>query len=143
MQSQDLADARSSGQARAWEEWTLVSRDPLDPSQLGIVGDALVWARCEGAPAGPIHELSVLMPVLPGEKAASAASFLRLGSLAQRILNWDRFSVRDLKERRLAQPVAGSAARGSQGRVSWLSGCDGAVISIVDEVTRFCSEADA
>ncbi len=142
MQSIGLAGPRDLPAVASWEEWTLISRDPLDASQLGIVGDAFVWARCEGAPVGPIHELAVLMPVLPGEKPASAASFMRLGSLVQRILNWDRFSARDLRQRRLSARLPRVDSPAGRGRLAWLPGCDGALVAIVEEVGRFCAEGE-
>jgi len=129
-----------SQESKIWEEWTLISRDPLDPSQLGFVGLSSVWAKYEGAPSGPIHELGVFSPVLEGEKVAGPASFARLGGLAQRVLNWDRFSVRDLKERRISSPPQTEPEFGALGKIRWMWGSDGALVGLVDRVVRFCSE---
>ena len=125
---------------RTWEEWTLVSRDPVDPSQLGCVGAVAAFARTEGLPSDVIHELVVLTPVAEKAKPAGSESFERLGTMVQKFLNWDRFSVRDLKTRSLGGVHAvGSLPSGSK-RLRWMSGADGSLAGIVQRVQAFCAE---
>ena len=85
----------------AWEEWSLCSRDPIDPTHVGVAADAMAWARVEGEPREPVLELNVLMRSASGGQLAGAESFLRLGRFVQNFLNWDRFRIRDLRTRRL------------------------------------------
>jgi hypothetical protein len=121
---------------RTIEEWILISRDPVDPGHLGFVGAVSAFARAEGAPVDQIHELVVFTPVEPGGRAAGAESFKRLGTMVQQFLNWDRFSVRDLKTRVLgAEHQSGTA-----GKVRWMSGADGSLAGIVQRVQGFCAE---
>lgn len=125
-------------EAQVWEEWTLVSRDPLDPGQLGFFGPAAAYARCEGLPGEQIHELCVMIPVGQGEKPAGAESFKRLGVLVQQFLNWDRFKVRDLQTRTIGRFLPEVSAEGARGNIRWMAGADGALASVVARVGRFC-----
>lgn len=125
---------------RTFEEWTLVSRDPVDPSQLGCVGSVAAFARAEGAPSEVIHELVILTPVSERSKPAGAESFDRLGTVVQKFMNWDRFSVRDLKARVLGAVHAVGSIPGTPRRLRWMSGADGSLAGIVQRVQAFCAE---
>jgi len=35
---------------RLWEQWSLLSRFPVDPTVIGVLGDMLAWADVEGVP---------------------------------------------------------------------------------------------
>ncbi len=124
-------------ESEVWEEWTLISRDALDPAYVAIVGDTLVSAKVEGAPRGPLHELSVLCRVNRGEKPMEHTSFVRLGGVVQSMLKWDRFSVRDLKQRRVFGVAPGKA---QHGRLRVFSGVDGPIVSVVHAVQSFCAD---
>ncbi len=125
----------------AWEEWSLRSRDPIDPSQVGISQDALAWARIEGEPREPWLELNVLMPA--AGQIAGAESFLRLSRFVQSFLNWDRFRIRDLRTRTLLGVEPGEWKIEGAVPVRILSGCEGGVIGVVDRAMKFASRGVA
>ncbi len=41
---------------RLWEQWSLLSRFPVDPTVIGVLDDMLAWADVEGVPAVPGDE---------------------------------------------------------------------------------------
>jgi hypothetical protein len=43
---------------RLWEQWSLLSRFPVDPTVIGVLGDMLAWADVEGVPAVPVQGAS-------------------------------------------------------------------------------------
>ena len=92
---------------RLWEEWSLVSRDPIDPSVVGMFENMVVWAEGEGIPdANSSNRLAVLragaLLQLAGESEptwATAESFKSLTRLCHDFLKWEKYSVRSMKPR--------------------------------------------
>ena len=121
-----------------WEEWSLRSRDPIDPTQVGITSDAVAYARSYGEPREPMLELDVLMHSTAGGQLVGAESFQRLGRFVQNFLNWDRFRVRDLKTRvLLGVPEAEWMIPGASVPVRVMSGCEGGLVGVVKRVLDF------
>ncbi|MBC7387529.1 MAG: hypothetical protein H7301_15365 [Cryobacterium sp.] len=99
---------------RLWEEWSLLSKDPLDPSSIGMIDDLIVWAAGEGDPIetdgkqlgvlrrGPLHSMSTRDDSFRAweDEAASRDSFHLIGDLTREFLHWERFTLRSLKVRR-------------------------------------------
>jgi hypothetical protein len=141
---------------RLWEEWSLLSRESLDPSVLGSFEDMLVWAEVEGAPdvaRSPLHRLAVLRagPLLPynnnsGSTLASAESFGSVARLCHDLLKWDKFSVRSLRPRALfewpASRQEGFWLANEPVRVRVVSGCDGPLVDVVNSARRACSSLE-
>jgi len=132
---------------RLWEEWSLVSRDALDPSSVGIFKNMAVWTEIEGNPADsliPLHRLAVLragslVNLNEATRVASWASFDSFESLSQLcngFLKWDRFSIRNMKARALFewdQEEASSVWELSEGgpRIEIVNGCEGSITEVV------------
>jgi hypothetical protein len=129
---------------RDWEEWSLVSRAPLDPSSVGIFEDLIVWADFEGSPRLGSERLKVMRA---GERVsafdarrdsrdwAGAGSFESLSRLCQEFMEWEGFSVRGLRARRVfewgeAQAVA-MRKKGVPMHV--IPRADGAIVPLVAE----------
>lgn len=101
-------------QLRLWEEWSVISRDPLDPGVIGHFNELCIWAGIEGAaaPHAPtdgdaFKRMQILRPgrlLLADEMErfwASKESFVSLELLINEFMAWDRFRVRGLKVRAL------------------------------------------
>jgi len=100
---------------RLWEEWSLSSREFIDPSVVGVYQDMMVYSDYEGLPPRdtlPLNRLKVLKPskVFPWDKAqpfprglpyASAETLEDLTEFCEDFLNWDKFSIHDMKPRLL------------------------------------------
>ncbi|MBI3534239.1 MAG: hypothetical protein HY072_01955 [Deltaproteobacteria bacterium] len=103
---------------RLWEQWSLVSKEPLDPAYIGHFEDLTVWAEVEGFPPTDLTKLhlSVLKSgallkldlknntnLLAHESLwtsmASAESFQSLAKLCYQFLNWKSFSIRSMQPR--------------------------------------------
>ncbi|HTL11368.1 MAG TPA: hypothetical protein VL588_02705 [Bdellovibrionota bacterium] len=146
--------------ARVWELWNLVSRDPVDPSTVGVFGDLTVWVSGEGVPGkGPSASrgLSVLRPGarvglagVPADEGARAwvapQSFAAVEDLARDLLGWDRFSIRSVKPRvlmewdpaqleDLSEVFAARFKRGER-EVSVVAGADGPLADVVESAAR-------
>jgi len=129
---------------QSWEEWSLCSRDPIDPTQVGITRDALAWAGVEGEPREPVLDLNVLMPSASAGQVAGAESFLRLGRFVQNFLNWDRFRIRDLRTRQLlAVPHGEWSVANLSMPVRVMSGCEGGLVGVVRRTVEFAARGVA
>ncbi len=98
---------------RLWEEWSLLSKDPVDPTSIGMIDDLVVYAEGEGDPIdsdgkrlgvlkpGPLHSISARGD--PGHawesEVVSRNSFERISELCDEFLHWSRFTLRSLKIR--------------------------------------------
>jgi hypothetical protein len=151
-------EPRAPRGARVWEEWTLASRDPLDPSVVGSLGEWTVWAAVEGAhdPQARYHRLKALRPgplvplavgagAAPRFQEASQESFRALSRLCLDFLHWDYFTVQGLRARTLLDwgAVPGLAKPWRLGdelsRAFVLGGCDGPLAQVVATARSACS----
>ncbi len=136
---------------RDWEEWSLVSRSPLDSSSVGIFEDLIVWSDFEGSPHQGSERLKVMRA---GERVsafdarresrdwAGAGSFESLSRLCQEFMEWEGFAVRGLRARRVfewgeAQAVA---MRKKGVPLHVIPRSDGAIVPLVAEA-RALAEA--
>lgn len=140
---------------RLWEQWSLVSRTPLDPGVVGFFkNDIAVWADVEGSPDGKdLHQLAVLRAgeLLDLNSAgapikdmswASKESLLELSSFCHGFLQWDHFSVRSMKARAVfewgAQPKPWKLMPSEHAYV--ISGCDGPLVDVVRNSRIACED---
>ncbi len=82
-----------------WEEWDLLSRDPVNPFVVAHLESLRIWAHGEGLPP---HQGWNQIKVLRREKSGSfvgAPSFDELSRLVFDFMGWDRFTVRRMTPR--------------------------------------------
>jgi len=98
---------------RLWEEWSLLSKDPVDPTTIGMIDDLVVYAEGEGDPIetdgkrlgvlkpGPLHSISSQEETYRAweSEVVSRNSFERIGELCDEFLRWGKFTLRSLKIR--------------------------------------------
>ncbi|MBC7691605.1 MAG: hypothetical protein H7222_07530 [Methylotenera sp.] len=98
---------------RTWEDWSLVSREAIDPTIVGSFENMVAWAETEGAPSSdaPIKSLAVLRAgALASLKSAeqvsaeastwaSGDSFRGLSRLCHDFLGWENYTVRSVRPR--------------------------------------------
>jgi hypothetical protein len=140
---------------RLWEQWTLHSRDPIDPRAVGTFEDMTVWCDSEGVPSVS-HALAVLRPgrlvgldsvntPQSGMSWAGDDSFGSLVSLCTGLLRWERFSVRAMRPRAVfewepdAQPWRLSFSEPA-GFV--VPGCDGPLLQAVHAARKACARLE-
>ena len=135
---------------RFWEQWSLISRDELDPEVIGTYSNLVVWAEVEGRPHSGLDRLSVLRsgPLLAAGEATTASEALNawasgesmsaLSSLCYDFMKWSRFSVRSMKARAIfewAEPVGGASApwelEGLEPSMRIIPRCDGPLVDVV------------
>ena len=80
---------------KPWEEWSVISRDPVALDHVGLFGGGVAWAQTAG-------QLQVLLPGTPGVDSdhpewVSAQSFESLLQLLQGLLGWERYSIRSMR----------------------------------------------
>lgn len=101
---------------RLWEQWSLVSREVLQPEIIGVFEDMCVWAETEGDPGTDRFRLAVLRagalrdPATFHQAAASGSdswasgdSFVSIARLCHDFLGWDKFSIRAMRPRALLE----------------------------------------
>jgi hypothetical protein len=139
---------------RLWEQWSLISREAVDPSSVGVFRNLAVWAEVEGKPEEslPVNRLAVLrsgplVEPLAGTEVAdahlfSADSFNSLGNLFYGFLKWGHVSVRGMKPRALFE-WGGSGSWSlskSDLRSRVVMGCDGPLAEVVRIARQSCQE---
>ena len=138
---------------RFWEQWSLNSREPLDPGVVGLVDDMAVWSDFEGFPgtagssqlavlrAGPSMSLDELNLPRGGLTSASTDSFNSLFNLCHSFLKWDRFSVRSLKVRAIFDWDQTEAWTLSQSGpfIQIVPRCDGPLVDVVQTARSACT----
>ena len=142
---------------RIWEEWSVLSRDALDPSIVGVFEDLVVWASLEGAPVNdprkPYEQLSVLRPGprisleefqsnVASSSLASQESFRSLARLCLDFLRWDHFRVRSMRPRSILDwgdtVTAPWRLGGDLSRAFVVGGCDGPLVEVVRAARAAC-----
>jgi len=139
---------------RLWEQWSLMSRDVLDPGIVGLFPDLAVWADVEGMPSSqqPSTRLEVLRSgglgsweslSLPqgGSTWASAEAFQDLAFLCNGFLKWDRFSVRAMRPRAIFEWADPSVwlLSDADPNVRVINGCDGPLVDVVRAARKACT----
>lgn len=135
---------------RLWEEYSLVSRDPLAGEVIGSFEDLLVWAEVEGAfpkDKDGLHYLSVLkagalLNPAPGThlNPLTAESFQSLSRLCGEFLRWESFTVRSMRPRFIFEWNENSLTTqrwlisGLPYPIFIVGGCDGPLTRIVEQV---------
>jgi hypothetical protein len=135
---------------RLWEQWSLVSRDNLDPDVIGTFSNLVVWAEAEGSPssASSLNRLSVLragrlapagslhsVPLM--SEWISPESLGSMSSLCYDFLKWTQFSVRSMKPRSILEWDGTqdwnlkSAGKESEAEVRVVTRCDGPLFDVV------------
>jgi hypothetical protein len=129
---------------RLWEQWSLISRDDLDPEVIGTYLNMVVWAEAEGVPGKTAqNRLSVLRsgPLLKQSEAlqesgsnwASAESLNGLSSLCYDFLKWSQFSIRSMKPRAIFEwdDLRPWSLNAQEPQVTVVPGCDGPLVDVV------------
>lgn len=142
--AQKLLQARQTeGRVNVWEEWSLVSRDPIDPATVGVFDQMIVWGESEGSPKTgnlltvlkPGQSFSVLDPEMRslGNSWASQESFASLSKLSRSFLGWDRVTIRAMRPRIIfSWEKPGSYKMDHPDARIWVvRGCDGPLVDVV------------
>ena len=149
---------------RLWEDWTLTSRDPLDPGVVGVVKDAILWADFDGTPSRerPSHRLRVLRPAAGASVSAqepeaaldrdlgSSESLRSLTELCQEFLKWEKFAVRSVRPRLLMDWKRAGAElkpmyqlRKERPFLRMVTSADGSLADIVSAASSSCADLAA
>jgi hypothetical protein len=141
---------------RLWEQWSLVSREALDPGVIGVFRDMAVWAEVEGLPRPETHRIDSLAVLRAGALVpletinspegglswASAESFSAISELCHHFLKWDRFSVRSVRARAIfewEQRRTWRLARAGDDRsVFVVPACDGPLAEVARNARAAC-----
>ena len=149
---------------RFWEEWTLSSGPPIDPSIIGVFasvgGDLAVWGQLEGelptgtSPTravplvalrpGPIVGIDSIYAPSAGMSWASEDSFRSLFDLCGSFLKWDRVTVSAMKARAIFEWPLEKRARiwnltNADPSVYVVPYCDGPLSQIVQSARESCA----
>lgn len=140
---------------RVWEEWSLISRDGLDPGTVGIYEDMTVWAEVEGAPELPESAPKFMAVLKPGQLVdlqstsapqagmswGSADSFNSLSRLCHDFLKWEKFSINSMRPRAIFEwnnPRPWALSRGPV-KATVIPSCDGYLVDVVGAARAACT----
>jgi hypothetical protein len=143
---------------RMWEQWSLLSRDVLDPSVIGIYRDMAVWAEVEGPPQSEVGQRMDCLAVLKaGIRVpvdgltspaldvgwASAESFGAISALCHQFLKWEWFSVRAMRTRAIFEwdyrnILKLSPAADDEHQVYVVPACDGPLTEVARNARAAC-----
>lgn len=141
---------------RLWEQWSILSRDEVDPAVVGIwEGRLVVWADGEGAPgtrqlavlrSGPLVSLDALQGPQLGASWASSDSFDLLVSFCNEFLHWEKCTVRGMKPRAIFEWEPSTATLApltnreshSEDSVLVVPKCDGPLRDVVETARLAC-----
>jgi hypothetical protein len=141
---------------RLYEQWTLKSRDPLDPGTIGIYENMTAWTDFEGIPhlepssntklsvlkVGALTELNQLNLPQSGLNWASSASFDSLSDLCHDFLRWDNFTIRSLQVRAIfdGQPQLPWTLSSENPLILVIPGSDGPLVDVIQTSRNACNQ---
>lgn len=91
----------SSVKKQTWEEWEILSRDPVNPHVVAHMDGVRVWAHGDGVPPPGGWNLIKLMRRDQTGTLLGETSFNDVSNLIFQYLGWDRFTVRRVAPRRV------------------------------------------
>lgn len=94
-----LGDFDSSVKKQVWEEWELLSRDPVNPHVVAHLDGVRVWAHGDGVPPPGGWNLIKLIRRDQTGTLLGEQSFNDVSTLIFQFLGWDRFTIRNMSPR--------------------------------------------
>lgn len=94
-----IAEFQSAVARQLWEEWDLLSRDPVNPYVVAHLGSTRIWSYGEGAPpVGGWNRIKVMRKET-SDSLLGEQSFQELSKMIFDFMGWDRFTVRNMSPR--------------------------------------------
>jgi hypothetical protein len=88
-----------SATRQLWEEWDLISRDPVNPFVVAHLESLRIWSYGEGAPPhGGWNRIKVMRREV-STRLVGEQSFQDISRLVFQFMGWDRFTVRGMTPR--------------------------------------------
>jgi hypothetical protein len=84
-----------------WEEWDLLSRDPVNAFVVGHLESLRIWSHGEGPPPPAGWSRIKVMRREKTDRWVGEQSFQELSRLLFQFMGWDRFTVRRMNPRSL------------------------------------------
>lgn len=133
-----LAQFESYVTRQAWEEWDLLSRDPVNPFVVAHLDSVRVWSYGEGLPPLGGWSRMKVMRREQSEDMVGEASFQDISKLAYQFMGWERLTVRSINPRTLYRWNSLTPMEyDSEGvRTLIIPGCDGPLHWIATQVRR-------
>ncbi len=82
-----------------WEEWDLISRDPVNPYLVAHLGRIRIWAHGEGLPPPEGWNRIKVMRKEDSDKMLGEESFQDIEKLFFQFMGWNRITVRGMSPR--------------------------------------------
>jgi hypothetical protein len=94
-----LRGFNDSATRQLWEEWDLISRDPVNPFVVAHLESLRVWSHGEGMPPPDGWNRIKVMRRELSTRLAGESSFSDIGRLVFEFMGWERFTVRNMTPR--------------------------------------------
>jgi hypothetical protein len=96
-----LRGFNESATLQNWEEWDLLSRDPVNPFVVAHLESLRIWAHGEGPPPAAGWNQIKLMRRENSGRWMGEQSFQEISRLVFQFMGWDRFTLRKMTPRSL------------------------------------------
>jgi hypothetical protein len=133
-----LPEFEASVQKQFWEEWDILSRDPVHPEVVAQIEGLRVWSSGDGAPpVGGWSHLKVMRRE-QSNQVLGQSSIHDVSRLGFEVLGWDRFTVRSVSPRVLYRWVSTPPLQyDADGLSSYIiRACDGPLHWIAGKIRR-------
>ena len=105
-QPRALAQFQAANEKHLWDEWDLLSRDPVNPSVVAHLDGIRVWSHGEGEPPiGGWNRVKIMRRNFPiathSNHLLGEQSFQEISRLIFNFLGWERFTVRNMTPRQM------------------------------------------
>ena len=121
-----------------WEEWDLLSRDPVNPYVVAHLEGIRIWSFGEGPPPPGGWSRIKLMRKVRGASLLGEQSFQDISKLVFGYMGWDRFTVRSMSPRVFYRWNTNTPIEFEAGGIRNLliPGCDGPLNWIARQVRK-------
>ncbi|MBS1959767.1 MAG: hypothetical protein JST80_09870 [Bdellovibrionales bacterium] len=133
-----LDNFEASVNRQLWEEWNVLSRDPVNPYVVAQIEGLRVWSHGEGIPPVGGWNGIKIMRREQGAKLLAQDSIQDVSRLAFQVLGWDRFTVRSVTPRTFYRWITTAPLEyDSDGlRTFIIRACDGPLHWIAGKIRR-------
>jgi hypothetical protein len=121
-----------------WEEWDLLSRDPVNPYVVAHLESLRIWSHGEGPPPANGWSRIKVMRREKTDRWVGEQSFQELSRLLFQFMGWDRFTVRRMTPRSLYRWNGATPIESEAGGIRTLiiPACDGPLHWIASRVRK-------
>ncbi len=133
-----LIEFNASVKKSLWEEWDVLSRNPVDPSVVAHLESVRIWSHGEGAPPPGGWSRVRILRREESDSLVGEQSIQDLSRMIFQFMGWERFTVRKISPRHTYRWKSTSPIHFDSGgmRSMIIQACDGPLHWIANQVRK-------